>query len=62
MIEKTIEEKIEEAISEVKDAMLENISASKAETDAGVRKTKARYALTKAKERLYSLEVELKAI
>jgi hypothetical protein len=60
--EKTIEEKVEQAVSEVRDAMIENIKASRMEIDIASRKAAARYTLQKAKERLSNLESELGAL
>lgn len=60
--EKTQKEQIEESINEVRDAMMENIAASEAETAATLRKRTAHYTLLKAKERLSGLERELMAL
>lgn len=60
--ELTMEGKIELAINEVRDAMLENVKASEMETEAVLRKKSARYKLQKAKERLSGLESELKSL
>ncbi len=47
---------INTAISDLQEALLENIEASKAVENAMVRKTKARFVLLKAKERLTGIE------
>lgn len=57
--DKTLEQKIEIAINDIKNALLENIDACRAEVSAKLRKEKARYVLLKAKERLTALEREL---
>lgn len=55
----TAKEQIEEAVEDVRFAMLENVKASEALFDAEVKKRKAHYLLQKAKERLHALEQEL---
>jgi len=57
--EKSIEDKIKDAIKDEEQAMLENVLASKAETDAKVKKQKAHFKLQKARERLNELYQEL---
>jgi ElaB/YqjD/DUF883 family membrane-anchored ribosome-binding protein len=59
MKSQTLEQRIKEATDDVNNCLLEKINASKAEIDAQKRKTTARYALQKAKERLQGLENEL---
>lgn len=55
----TQEQQINQAVSDIKEALLENISASQAETDAKFRKKKAYNTLLKAKERLRGIEQDL---
>ena len=57
--EKTIEEQIVDAIEDVKQAMLDNLKAGKAEVEAKLNKEKTHYNLLKAKERLNGLERSL---
>lgn len=57
--EATIEVKIDTAVKELHEALIENINAGKAEIDAKVRKQKAHYNLLGAKQRLYDLEKEI---
>jgi hypothetical protein len=52
----TNEQEIIKAIEEVKEAMLENLRAGKAEEQAMIAKEQAHYKLLKAKERLNALE------
>lgn len=54
--EKTIEQQIIEAIEDVKQAMLENLTAGKLEVEAKANKERTHYKLIKAKERLNGLE------
>lgn len=54
------EEQINQAVEDVRQAMLNKIKADKALTHAGIKKEKARYVLQKAKERLNALEIEYK--
>lgn len=49
---------IEEHIEELRQAMYENIEASKVEVEARQRKTRARYRLLKAKEVLRAIEFD----
>lgn len=56
--ELTTKKAVEEALKDVREAMMENISASRAQVNAILRKRKARYALLKAKERLTNIERE----
>lgn len=53
--ESSIEDQIKEAIQEVEVAMLENMSAGRAEVESKIKKEKARFRLLKAQERLTSL-------
>lgn len=53
--ELSIEDQIREALQEVETAMLENMSAGKAEVDIKLKKEKARFRLLKAQERLSNL-------
>ena len=55
----TTQEQIDEAIADVRKAMVENVKAKKALVDAELKKRKAHYTLQKAKERLNSLEHDL---
>jgi hypothetical protein len=55
----TIEQQIEQATNDMKDALLENVIASKAETEAQLRKKQAHFKLQKAQERLFALRSEL---
>ena len=55
----TIEERVIEATEDYKNALLEQISASIAETDAQKRKRKAHSAVQSAGERLNDLRKEL---
>lgn len=55
----TIEEKIRQATKDVEEAMLENVLASKAETDAKIRRKKAHYRLQGATSRLDGIRSEL---
>lgn len=52
-------QQIDEAISELKSALLESLEASKAEEEAKVRKMKAHYRLSKAKELLRNIDYQL---
>lgn len=52
-------QQIDEAISELKSALLESLEASKAEEEAKVRKMKAHYRLSKAKELLRDIDYQL---
>lgn len=60
--ELTTEEKIKVAIEDVREAMLENMRADKAEVQAKDRKRKAHYALQKANERLRGLQQDINSI
>ena len=57
--ELTKEQEIEQAIKEMGDAMLNNVKASKMVVDAEKLKQKTHYDVTKASERLRSLQIEL---
>ncbi len=59
--DQTIEEKIDQAVKDLNSALLENVLASKAETEAKQRKQKAHYTLLTAKQRLTAVEMELYA-
>ena len=59
---KSIEERIKEATTEIESALLENVLASKAETNAKIRRRKAHYTLQKSSERLNDLRKELMEI
>lgn len=60
--EPTTESQIEIAINDVKNAMLENMKADRAEVQAKDRKRKAHYALQKANERLRGLQQDIYSI
>lgn len=55
----TLTEEIEEAIEIYKNAMFDNVKASKAVVDAQDKKQKSHHAMMKASERLHALQVEL---
>ena len=57
--EPTKREKIDMAVDDLKNALLENILASQAEVDAKLRKSQAYHVLLKAKERMRAIEQEL---
>ena len=57
--EQTPQQKIAQAIIELSKAYTENFEASKAETDAKLRKTQAYHKLLSAKQYLYSTESEI---
>ena len=50
---------INEAIKEYSEAMLENVEASRAITDAQARKTKAHYKMQMASQRLTAMQIDL---
>lgn len=52
-------QQIDEAINELKSALLESLEASKAEEEAKVRNMKAHYRLSKAKELLRDIDYQL---
>ncbi len=54
---KSTQQEIESAISELKDAMLENVQISLQENDVKIKKTASHYRLLKAKETVHSLEL-----
>jgi len=56
--EKSMEEKINEAIKDVQNALLEKIQANKAVVNAQLKQRKAHFTATKAKERLVAIERE----
>lgn len=60
--EQTTENQIETAINEVREAMLENMQADKAEVQAKDRKRKAHYALQQANERIRGLQQDIYSI
>lgn len=60
--EPSIEDQIEKAIEDVKNAMLENIEADKAENDAKKRKKLAHYALQQANQRMHALQMDMYSI
>lgn len=62
MKELTTEEQIEVAINDVKNAMLENMNADRAEIQAKDQKKKARYALQQANARLRGLQDDIYSI
>lgn len=57
--EPTIEQSIQIAIKDLNDALLENIEASRAETEVKIRKHKAYHILLKAKERMRAIEQQM---
>lgn len=58
----SIEKQIEIAINDVKNAMIENMNADKAEVQAKDRKRKAHYALQEANARLRGLQSDMYSI
>ncbi len=59
MKELTQEQTVAQTIERLKKAMLENIEASRAETEAQIRKRKAHYELIKAQEEVRGIQMDL---
>ncbi len=59
MKELTTKETIEEAVSRVRNAMIENIEAAHDETKAQLRKKAAHYELLKSQEHLRGIQMDL---
>jgi len=57
--EPTIEQAIKIAVDDLNNALLENIAASRAETEVKMRKNKAYHILLKAKERMRAIEQQM---
>lgn len=55
----TTQEQVAEICKEVQEAMLENILANQALTQAELRKKKSHYQLVKANERMRAIQMEL---
>lgn len=60
--EPATENQIETAINDVKNAMIENMEAGRAEVQAKDRKRKAHYQLQKANERLRGIQSDMYAV
>lgn len=56
--EPTLEQKIQEAVIELQEAMLESIQASKEETEIAIRKKKSHYRLQQAEQQINNLRWE----
>lgn len=62
MLEQTIEQRIDEATADYNKALKESVLASRAETEAQMRKKKAHYDMQQANQRLNDLRSELMEI